>query len=352
MPARVLVAATGKDAELVDRVPITRSSEGDRCVVMSLPSGGRSFSALPDLKADDRLTALAELEVTTDWPHAGPGCVAKPYTFAPTVEAQLLLAASPKAVEPGADALAIGKPASQQVTQGRHHHVFVFPNATLKIPSGGLHWPGRRYLNLVVSAHNPGATTGQFLLVGQNQPDGTVEQNQGRLNVVRFRPATPPAATVTKTAHRLARKVPVQKGHRTIVYSLALSNLKEDEQLVISAQLPSSAQGLGYPARISTELVLASDPTESKSGRGMKTLASLRGEITKFNGFNCLPSAGSCLTEKVGVLRILRSTRRDVFVNLVAVSASPTHQEGAGDALQVLPGGYVQAQRYGPKLLG
>ena len=84
----------------------------------------------------------------------------------------------------------------------------------------------------------------------------------------------------------------------------------------------------------------------------MKAMASLRGEITKFNGFNCLPESRSCITRKVGVLRILRPHRGEVFINLVAVSASPTHAGGAGDALQVLPGGYVQAQRFDPKLFG
>lgn len=344
----VLVAATGKDAELVDRIPITRSASQGKRVVLSLPSGGRSFSTLPNLRPGDRLVALAELEVTTDWPHAGPGCVAKPYTYAPTVQAQLLLAANPTATEAGAHALPVGKPARQQVTQARHHHVFVFPNATLNIPSRGLPWTGKSYLNLVLSAYHQTAATGEFLLVGQNQPDGTVEGNQGRLNVVRFRPASPPKAIGAKSGHRQARKIPVQKGVRTIVYSLALSKLRENEQLVVSAELPTSAAGLGYPARISTELVLASDPTESKPGRGIKALASLNGELTKFNGFNCLAATSSCLTRKVGVSRILRSTSRDVFLNLVAVSAAPSHAEKRGDALQALPGGYVQADRYPP----
>src|SRR3954454_17867118 len=115
----VLVAATGKDAELVDRIPITRGTSQGQGVVLSLASGGRSFSALPNLKPGDRLVALAEREVTTDWPHAGPGCVAMPYGYAPTVQAQLLLAASPTATEAGGHALPVGKPARQQVTQAR-----------------------------------------------------------------------------------------------------------------------------------------------------------------------------------------------------------------------------------------
>jgi hypothetical protein len=352
MAPGVLVAATGKDAELFDRVPITKGPGQAKRVVLSMASGGGSFSALPSLKRDDRLVVLAELEVTTDCPRPGPGCVASPYTFAPTVDAQLLLASSSKATDPGPHALALGKPQRQQVTQERHHHVFVFPDAELKVPAGGLPWSGKSNLNLVLSASHPSASGGQVLLVGQNEPDGTVDINQGRLNVLRLRSAGGSDAETTRTAHRLARKLPVQKGQRTVVYSLPLSKLKKDEQLVVSAHLPTSARGLGYQARVSTELVLAADHTDTKSGRGMKALGSLRGEITKFNGFNCLPGAASCLTRKVGVLRILHSRRRDAHVNLVAVSASPTHEDKPGDAVQVLAGGYLRVDRYRAGLLG
>jgi hypothetical protein len=348
----VLVAATGKDAELVDRVPIAREPGQAKRVILSMASDGRSFSALPNLKGGDRLTALAEAEVTTDWPRAGPGCVATPYTYAPTVTAQLLLAATPEATDAGPRALVLGRPQQKQVTQARHHHVFVFPNASLAIPAHGLPWSGPRHLNLVVGAHNPAATTGQVLLIGQNQPDGTVDGNQARLNVIRFRSASADSARTARSARRLTHTVPVEKGRRVIVYSLPLENLRKDEQLVISAELPTGSGGLDYPARISTELVLAASPTDSKSGRAMKALAASRGEITKFNGFNCLPKTRSCITRKVGVLRILRAHRRTVYVNLVAVSASPTHEGGSGDALQVLPGGYVQAQRFDPRLRG
>ena len=348
----VLVAATGKDAELVDRVPITRGAGQAKRVVLSMASGRRGFSALPDLKGGDRLTVLAEVEVTTDWPHPGPGCVATPYTYAPTVTAELLLAASPQATESGPTALAVGRPQQKQVTQTRHHHVFVFPSASLAIPARGLPWTGVRHLNLVVGAHSPAAASGQVLLVGQNEPDGTVDGNQARLNAVRFRSVATADATTARSARRVAQTIPVAKGGRTIVYSLPLKNLRKDEQLVVSAELPTSAAALGYPARISTELVLAASPTDSKSGRAMKALASQRGEITKFNGFNCVPDTRSCITRKVGLLRILKPHRRDVFINLVAVSASPTHEASSEDALQVLSGGYIQAQRFGPKLLG
>jgi hypothetical protein len=352
MAPGVLVAATGKDAELHDRVPITKGPGQGKRVVLSMASGGGSFSALPSLKPGDRLAVLAELEVTTDCPRPGAGCVGKPYAFAPTVDARLLLASSSKATDAGARALAVGKPERQQVTQERHHHVFVFPDAELRVPRRGLPWSGRSHLNLVLSAYHPSASSGQVLLVGQNEPNGTVEQNQGRLNVVRFRSAAPSDAATARTAHRRSRKVPVRKGERTVVYSLLLSNLRKDEQLVVSAELPTSARGLGYEARISTELVLTADHTDTKSGRGMKALGSLRGEITKFNGFNCLPGAASCLTRKVGVVRILHSRRRDAHVNLVAVSASPTHEDKPGDALQVIAGGSLRVDRFRPGLLG
>jgi hypothetical protein len=348
----VRVAATGKDAELVDRVPITRSAGQAKHVVLSMASGGRSFSALPDLKGGDRLTVLAEVEVTTDWPHAGPGCVASPYTYAPTVTAELLLAASPEATEAGPHALALGKRQQKQVTQTRHHHVFVFPSASLAVPARGVPWAGARHLNLVVGAHNAAAASGQVLLVGQNEPDGTVDGNQARLNAVRFRSVSAGAARTARSARRVTQRIPVEKGGRAIVYSLPLKNLRKDEQLVVSAELQTSAHALGYPARISTELVLAASRTDSKSGRAMKALASPHGEITKFNGFNCLPDSSSCITEKVGVLRVLRPHRRELFINLVAVSASPTHAGGAGDALEVQAGGYIQVQRFDPTLLG
>jgi hypothetical protein len=68
----------------------------------------------------------------------------------------------------------------------RHHHcTLVLPDAGLDVPASGLACPlNSCVVNLVASAYNEDAVPGDFLLVGEDQPnDGTasIQKDKGRI---------------------------------------------------------------------------------------------------------------------------------------------------------------------------
>ena len=82
------VGSTENKPELLKTIPIGTVAGKGREVVLSLGADSDTDSPLPDLAADDRLLALAELELTTDAddPHH-PGRIGNAYSYAPNVEA-------------------------------------------------------------------------------------------------------------------------------------------------------------------------------------------------------------------------------------------------------------------------
>ena len=48
-----------------------------------------------------------------------------------------------------------------------------------------------------------------------------------------------------------------------------------------------------------------------------------KGQLSKFTGFNCIPADGPQTTRKYGVAKVVAAPARDLYVNLVAVSAAP-----------------------------
>jgi hypothetical protein len=344
----VRVAATGSDAELVATVPITRDPGETKVVVMRLGRGDRPLSSLPDLAGGDLLRVMAEVEVTTDSPTWGGG-VGRPYDFAPSVEASLVLAGDPEATEAdGRRAMALADPRRVEITHRQHHRTIVFADAGVRVAAGGTPWTGPSSVNLVLSAHHPHAEEGQVLLVGENEPDGTVLPNKGRVSVVRLRRGADIRAEPAREDDPSVREIPVRKGERTVVYSLRIPDPEAHEQFAVRARMLTSAERLGFPARVSSRLILAEDPQQSEPGGRLRGLAAFRGAISPLNGFNCIPGQGPCVTEKVGVAALRRGPDRDLFVNLVAVSADPFGGARRRDALEVAEGGFVEAVRYPP----
>lgn len=349
---KVLVASTGRDAELVKKIPITRRAGQAPRVVMSLAQGGASNSSLPDLAPGDRLKITAEAEVTTDCEEPQAGCVGRPYKYAPTVEARLLLAGDPSEAG-GGRALTLADPETEVCTHRRHHAVIVFTDAGRRIPDAGLPWTGKSYVNLVLSAHHPEARDGDVLLVGQNEPDGTVLGDMGRIDATRLRPGSQAAPSPIEEARRRTRAIPARK-QETVVYSQPLDDLAADEQLAVRAKLVTDAAHLPYPARITTRLILADDPSQTDLGGRARDVAAFRGAITAANGFNCTPEDSPCTTRKVGIARITRSPGKRLFVNVVAVSAIPPQFGRArpDDVLSVPDEGSIEVVRYPSKLTG
>jgi hypothetical protein len=336
----------------VKTVPIASELGAAKRVVMSLGRDRRAFSRLPDLRPGDRLRVSAELQVTTDCSRPDPGCVAQPYDFRPHVRARLLLARGPGVTEVEGDrALRLSELEEERVGHLEHHHVIVFTDAGIRIPDRGLPW-GRRpsFVNLVLDAHHRDAGARHVLLVGENEPDGSVKGDKGRLNAVRLRGR--PEARSERTDSRERGEIPVDRDLRTVVYSLPLEGLAKGTQLDVTAKLIVSSSHLPYPARISTRLILADEPSQVDTGGRAAEISTFRGEIAENNGTNCLPRPGTCVARKAGVLRINGDANRRLFVNLVAVSADPFGGGRPEDAIRVEPGGGVEAVRYPPRVKG
>ena len=224
-------------------------------------------------------------------------------------------------------------------------------DAPLEIPGGGPGWSGDSYVNVVLSASSPEAEPGNVLLVGQNEKTRTVVQDMAGIRVVRRRggAADPPPQ---RDSSCLVAGVPVAKTE-TVVFATRLDGLAEGEQLLVKATLVTDASPLGYAARISTRLFLADSPGQLEPGGTAASVASWKGHVSKFTGFNCLPGAGPEESRKFGVARIESSPPGPLYVNLVAVSAAPFGGESAGDALPIdASSSLLEVFRYPPELSG
>ena len=344
----VFVTATGRGAESKKSVPITRRAGEAPEVVMSLRlEGPRPGSAL--LAAGDVLRVGVELEVTVDGETAGDA-YGKPYGYSPRVAVDLLLASDDEAAKADAGAATrIGGARPVTVGHSRHHHVAVIDERHVKVGAAA-EARASSHLNVVLGASHPDAADGQVLLVGENEANGAPpKKDKGRINVVRFRPRRR-AGHRTKTAAARSARVALQKGLRTLVYSLPLPGLAADEQLWLRARLVTRS-ALDFPARISTEVFLTDGPTATDPGHYAVGVSDFHAEIAKFNGFNCL-AGETCHSPKLGVMRMRRDADRTLYANLVATGTDPFHQGDGGEALEVVGGGFIEAIRYPPSWIG
>jgi hypothetical protein len=332
---------------LRETIPITPRPGEEKRVVMSLGPRGSRFSRMPDLEPGDRLHMMTEVEVTIDHSTQRRGSVGKPYRYSPFVRASLLLARDRDAVKAdGERAVLIHESKLERLTHRQHHRVIVC-DRSITVPNGD----PRRHVNLVLQAHHPRAVPGNVLLVGESEPDGSVGQDKGRLNVVRIRPGSHPRPTPRRTRSRKAEAISVIPTRRTVVYSKRLDGLREREQLEVRARMRVSAAHLPYPARVSTRVFLADRPSAIATGGRAARISPFGGEVGEHNGYNC---DGRCTTRRVGVLRIEKSPGRRLYVNVVAESGDPSKRGNAkpGDRLRVLKGGELEVVRYDPSLKG
>lgn len=342
--SKVLVCSTAKPSERIKTLAITPRAGADRRIAMRLGPDEAGYSPLPDLLPGDELKLLIELEVTTDCfkPEQGD-CVRQPYRYSPRVRARVLLADNPTARKTGRSELVHNETAI--VTQAEHHHVFVF-EPHLVVPGN---WKARTsYVIVTLDAHYRNANPNQVLLVGANEK-GRVEQDKGRINVVRLRPGDDPwpAADMTRTLR--TRSLPLTKEKR-VVCSLPLERLRKDEQLAIGALVEGSAKALPYKARISTRLVLADSPSETDTGRAARKLdPAFKGEISEHNGTNVMPRETKRMPT-VGVLRVARNAAQRHHVNLVCEGADPVLDRT--DKAVSLVRGSLAVTRYLPEWKG
>jgi hypothetical protein len=146
--------------------------------------------------------------------------------------------------------------------------------------------------------------------------------------------------------------VPIRKGEPVVVYSQQLNGLEKGDQLVANGLMNTSIDHLSYLALIKSRIILARTPFDTGPGKAVKRLTDPPGEITEGNGFNCTQRHPTCVTNKVGVITMIRNPKDDLgeaaplYANLVLNTAKPGSTAPAGDAVQILPGGGLAVTRY------
>ena len=346
----VRVATTGNGSELVKTLPITRNPGAEPRVVMSMGP-----HELPDLAAGDRVDVTAEMQVTGNCGHPDPRCIGPIYKYAPDLRGTLILTADENATG-GPGTLSISGTEREECSQRRpdyeHHCVLTFTRGGFTIGNaGGLPCPlDDCHINLVADASNPEARSGELITVGGLRPDGSIPQDRGRINVVRYRNSSPGDFATTSTEARRKRRIPPDL-QRRVVYSKRLDGLERDEQLSVIASYATDISHLRYAVRTSVRLILADAPNATRQGNFVKANASLQGEVSENNGSNCTQDEGTCTARKVGVLEMRADAKGPLYLNLITVLGPKVRKAQSGDRVIIRKGG-IAVTRFPPDVNG
>jgi hypothetical protein len=201
------------------------------------------------------------------------------------------------------------------------------------------------------------------VVLGGDQPDGTVEQDKGRLNVVQAHAGTP-GPTVSSTDQLVTSALPVDvddSDKKQVVYSLPIEAPVKGEVLAFDSRFTTSISPLHYNAFISSRVILGQHPDDARSRGIAKHAIPLKGQGTESNGFNCTLGesgfANPCTTVKAGAVRFKRDVvdkdtgqPATIYLNVLGgAKALLAEQVQPGDraTLGALPNGLTVA-RYAP----
>jgi hypothetical protein len=351
---RVLVSTTGNQSERVRTIPITRQQGREKRVVMSMDP-----QEVPDFVRGDRMKVTAEVQFTVNClpeQRQERSCIGPAYNYNPVVRTSLVLAQGDETTG-GGGAVRIS-PTKRNICRQRlpfreHHCVVTFTEAGFTLRAGDS--PpcplDSCRVNLVAEAHNPYARSGHRLMVGGLKANGSIPQDRGRINAIRFHPGNQPEIPALTTKRRIQEQM-VPDLHKQVVYSQELNNLEAGEQLEVSGKLETDISHLSYNTLTSVELILAARPEATGSSDAVKRVATLDGEIAEQNGFNCTQNRPSCTFRKVGVLQLEQAADRPLFVNLVASFGAKRTAPAPGDRVRITGRGGLSVVRFPAELMG
>lgn len=353
-PPQAKLSTTGDDSELLDAVPISKQPGTRERVVMSLGP-----DQLEEIAGGDRIRVSGEVQVSTTCVTEGPRCVGRQYEVNPSVTTRIVLADGSGI---GAASFALSGTTKKLCKQRRpnrnHHCTLAVPNidtsipdlAELPCPSDGC------YVNMILGAANKKAKPGDKVVLGADQPDGSVLKDKGRLNVVQAPPSV--AAPATSSSGELVNaSVPLTEGKdekRRVVYSVPISAPKKGEVITFDSTFLAGISRLRFNTFIGSRTIIADSPTSTETSGPARKAALFKGAASESNGFNCTlgPSGYSnpCTVVKAGATRITRDAVDDLgqpvtlYVNVVAaakpllaekVEGSPQITLGQGSGLTV-----------------
>ena len=351
----VFAVSTGNSSEIERLLPIKKPSNAKERVVMSLGPGD-----LPALQQDDRLTASAELQLSTTCVDNSNRCIGRPYSLSPKMTAHLVIANSRRNTNGQRISSNDSKRCHQPRPHRNHHCVLVIKDGAKDIgnPANLPCPPDRCFVNLVASAESSRARSGNVVVVGADTPSGSVRQDKGRLDAVVLR-GNGLASDPNRTTHRVQKQIPIgdsgQSGLR-VIYSLPLRNLQRGDAYVAAARAKTSIGHLPYPVFIGTQMVVTRRKTDVNPGRLPRKVVQLGGQITEGNGFNCTQGNSAyetpCISNKVGLLRVKEDAVDGhgnpvtLHLNLIANALPKRARAGSGADAHVLNGGFLEAKRY------
>ncbi len=356
-------ATTGDDSERLKAIPISRKPGKLDRVAMSIAP-----DQFNPIAVGDRLRVNGEVQVSTTCVEEGSRCIGTHYDINPKITARIVLSPGPQA---RGGFLPLTGVRTQQCKQRRpnrnHHCTLTLPSAetTVSDVSALPCAPEACYVNLIVGATSRKAKRGNKVVLGGDQPDATVEQDKGRLNLVQAH-ATVPQPQTGQTNALVDSTLPLTIGDsekRRVVYSLPVVAPQQGEILTFDTSFVTGISALRFNTFISSRVILAETPTATKAKGLAKRATAYKGQGTESNGFNCTlgPSgyANPCTTVKAGALQITRRFKTPaygeepttLYLNVLA-GAKPLLAERKVTDDQVVSLGATDqgliAARYGP----
>jgi hypothetical protein len=356
------MVTSGNKSERIDRVPIRRQpNRGARAAMRISPK------AFDPIEKGDHLRVSGEVQVSTTCIVQEVRCIGNSYGHSPFVEAQIVLSRSHRARSPSMPLTEPQRVLCKQRRPNRNHHcTLTFSNTTTVIrrladlPCE----PSRCFVQLLVSAHNPKAERGDFIVLGGDLPDGTLEQDKGRLTLIQAHGGlrSPPPMVNEALLHRNLPLTITDADKRRVVYSVPIVAPQRNEVIAFDVRFLSAINALPFNTFVTSRVILGTTPFKKRPHQRAKTAVRFRGQATESNGFDCTlgPSgyANPCVTHKAGAIRIRRDVVRrstgepvTLYLNVLA-AAKPLLAERRVKRIDTVvlaaqPGG-ITVWRYAP----
>jgi hypothetical protein len=355
-PGAFAPATSGHNSEKIETFSIERSAGRSRAVAFTIGP-----KQLPDPVDGGLIEANGEVTLTTTCVDGSERCIGRPYGYSPEVGMRLILTAKKNAVG-GKSAVPISRRVSNTCRQDRphrnHHCPLVIERSKLRVGDADKLpcKPARCRINMVVDASDRNAKDGNVIVVGADRPDGSIDQDKGRLNAVVLGRGTD-LGERRRSSSPVSRSIPMDAegaANQRVIFSVKVKHLDRGDVLLARARQIADISHLPYSAFVSGELIVTTrrDAAESR-GLARKTI-SYRGSMSAVNGFNCTQGSSDyqspCPTRKAGLARVQRDVEnkqgRDVplFVNLVSRSFPKLSGSGGGDAA-IVRGGFIEVRR-------
>lgn len=339
---------TGRRAEQRPTVPIASKAGQKTKSVLSVK--------LPRLRTGERIRFNGEVTITLTCVEQISRCIGRSYKFDPHLRARIVLADDQDAT--GAGVVPVSDPVSltcEQTRPNRNHH------CPLTVEGGSFSVgklrdlpckPTKCRLNMAFDAYHHKARHDEFVVVGADQPDGSVEGGKARLSAAVSRGRIEEAKRSTKRV--VNRHLPASfDGGKTVVYSQRLDNLRAGDVLVVRSKQRTAIQGLPY--FLSNQIVVTTRRQAYRPSGLTRRAVSRSGLATETTGFNCTlgPSAfrSPCASIKAGMATIDsvprdgRGRPKPIFVNVVSRGFPKLAQARGYPPARVLDGGSLTVRR-------